>query len=421
MRPSHSCCSFCSLQGDYDSSRACIGLPESIISDRGSLFVSHFWKELTALLQVDHRSSTAYYSQTDGLTERTNQTLETFLRAYCSYQQDDWVDYLPLAEFAFNNAENSSTKQTPFFANLTYHPTFEPLISERSTIPAAHDLAHRLDHIHAELRAELKHAQELQSRYYNRHVQSSPSYQPDQLVWLLHRNIKTTRPSDKLDHRRLGPFPIERCLGPLTYQLHLPSYLSRLHSVFHVSLLQPYSDPSEFHPHASPEPFNIFSDSPSTSIHSILDCRKVGHRFEYLVHWKDLPSSEDSWTPLSDIPTSSNELLEHFHRRHTRAPRPHSLVLNQNLHVPLNSACSTTDASTSSAQVSEPTVPSVVLPLSSAAVPPAIPRPASPPATHENLRTTYVPPTQTTTSFGRVCRPPPPRLDPIIPTRKRRC
>ena len=195
------------------------GIPESIISDRGSLFVSKFWSELTTLLQIDHRSSTAYHPQTDGLTERTNQTLETYLRAYCSYQQDDWVDYLPVAEFAFNNAKNSSTKQSPFFANLAYHPTFKPQLTERSTVPAAHDLAQRLDHIHAELRAELQHAQEQQSKYFNQHVQESPQYQPDQLVWLLRRNIKTTRPSNKLDHRRLSPFPIERRLGPLTYQL----------------------------------------------------------------------------------------------------------------------------------------------------------------------------------------------------------
>ena len=82
------------------------------------------------LLKTEIKTSTAYHPQMDGLTERTNQTLETYLHAYCSYQQDDWVDYLPLAEFAFNNVENSSTKQTPFFANYAFHPAFEPQITE---------------------------------------------------------------------------------------------------------------------------------------------------------------------------------------------------------------------------------------------------------------------------------------------------
>ncbi|GJF00476.1 hypothetical protein PsYK624_167640, partial [Phanerochaete sordida] len=411
---------------------------ESIISDRGSLFVSHFWKELTSLLQVDHRTSTAYHPQTDGLTERTNQTLETYLRAYCSYQQDDWVDYLPVAEFAFNNAENASTKQTPFYANFAYHPAFEPRVTERSTVPAAQDLAHRLDHIHAELRAELLHAQGVQSEHYNRRVQDAPDYKPDQLVWLLRRNVKTTRPSDKLDHRRLGPFPIARKISPLAYQLRLPSYLSRLHPVFHVSLLEPYTDPSEFHSHASPDPFELHSDSipsnASQTIDSILDCRKIGHRYEYYVSWKSLPEEENSWVPLSDIPTTSNELIERFHRRHPRAPRPHPLVLAQTFPAPLDVD---TDAftpysapqvpSAASSAASSPVAPSAPLPAASSsssapprpAVPPAAARPRSPSIVRENLRSTYVAPTQTTTRSGRISRPAE-RLDPDIHTRKRR-
>ncbi|KAJ8472542.1 hypothetical protein ONZ45_g16617 [Pleurotus djamor] len=74
------------------------GLPSSIISDRGSVFVSKFFTAFCNLVGIKIKSSSAYHPQTDGLTERTNQTFETYLRAYCSYQQDDWVDYLPLAE-----------------------------------------------------------------------------------------------------------------------------------------------------------------------------------------------------------------------------------------------------------------------------------------------------------------------------------
>ncbi|KAJ3495813.1 hypothetical protein NLJ89_g10573 [Agrocybe chaxingu] len=294
------------------------GLPEAIVSDRGTQFISHFWKALTSQLQIDVRTSTAYHPRSDGLTERTNQTLETYLRAYCSYQQDDWVDYLPLAEFVFNNTENASTHQTPFFANYAYHPTFEPKLSEDTSVPAASDLASRLQQIHEELRAELQYSQERQQKYFNQNVLPAPQYQPDQLVWLLRRNIRTTHPSLKLDHRRLGPYPIIREVGNQSYLLRLPSYLSRLHPVFHTSLLEPYNDPSEFHPHAEPEPFQLAD--PALSISNFLDCRKTGHRYEYLVKWIDQPDSENSWIPLSDIPSSFNELLERFHRRHPRAP-----------------------------------------------------------------------------------------------------
>lgn len=158
-------------------------------------------------------------------------------------------------------------------------------------------------------------AQDIQAKSFNKKVLPAPDFQPGQLVWLLHRNIKTTRPSFKLDHRRLGPYPILRKIGTSAYHLQLPSYLSRLHPVFNVSLLEPYSDPSDFHTHASPLPFDL-ADDPANDIKSILDCRKTGHRYEYLVRWKSLPESEDSWLPLSDIPTLFNELIERFHCRH---------------------------------------------------------------------------------------------------------
>ncbi|RXW14706.1 hypothetical protein EST38_g11149 [Candolleomyces aberdarensis] len=111
-----------------------------------------------------------------------------------------WVDYLPLAKFVFNNHKNASTKQTPFFANYGFHPTFSPILSDIFSVPAAEDLSDRLQHIHQELKAELRYAQELQQKYFNCHVLPSPKYKPDQLVWLLRRNICTTCLSLKLDH-----------------------------------------------------------------------------------------------------------------------------------------------------------------------------------------------------------------------------
>ncbi|MBW0561442.1 hypothetical protein O181_101157, partial [Austropuccinia psidii MF-1] len=80
------------------------GLPLSIVSDRGSLFVSSFWTNLCQQLKISRDLSTAYHPETDGQTERVNQILEQYLRMYVSYHQDDWNTWLPLAEFAYNNS-----------------------------------------------------------------------------------------------------------------------------------------------------------------------------------------------------------------------------------------------------------------------------------------------------------------------------
>jgi len=73
------------------------------------------------LLQVELDKSSAYHPQTDGQTERVNQILEHYLRTYCMWDQDDWVDLLPFAESWYNNTVHPATKQTPFFAAYHQH------------------------------------------------------------------------------------------------------------------------------------------------------------------------------------------------------------------------------------------------------------------------------------------------------------
>ena len=97
------------------------GLPSDIVSDRGFVFISGFWKELMKHLGVDLNLSTAFHPQTDGQTERVNQVLKGYLRHYTSFQQDDWAELLPLAEHAYNTATSESTKVSLFFANYGFN------------------------------------------------------------------------------------------------------------------------------------------------------------------------------------------------------------------------------------------------------------------------------------------------------------
>jgi len=118
------------------------GLPEEIVSDKGPQFASKFWHCLFELLGVDIRLSLAFHPETDGQIERTNQTFEQYLRCTVNYQQDDWLDLLSQAEFAYNNTTHASTGISPFFANYDFHPRFSleipgdfvnPLVEERAT------------------------------------------------------------------------------------------------------------------------------------------------------------------------------------------------------------------------------------------------------------------------------------------------
>ena len=85
------------------------GLPEVVISDWGSQFVSNFTKDLYQLLGIKMNPSTAYHPQTNGQTEHINQEVEQYLQLFVNYCQNDWVEWLPLAKFSYNDNIQSST------------------------------------------------------------------------------------------------------------------------------------------------------------------------------------------------------------------------------------------------------------------------------------------------------------------------
>ena len=135
------------------------GVPSHVTSDRGSEFVSRFFRSLALVLDMKLHFTSGYHPEADGQTERTNQTLEQYLRMYCNYQQDNWSELLPLAEFAYNNAPSATTGISPFFANKGSHPnlTVHP---ERDIASAqARDFAVDLEQLFSELCIQIKTAQ----------------------------------------------------------------------------------------------------------------------------------------------------------------------------------------------------------------------------------------------------------------------
>jgi transposase InsO family protein len=92
------------------------GVPKKIVSDRGSQFTSKFWENFHGSMDTKLNFSSAYHSQTDGQTERTNQILEDMLRACALKYEKSWDKSLPYAEFLYNNSYQASIKMAPFEA-----------------------------------------------------------------------------------------------------------------------------------------------------------------------------------------------------------------------------------------------------------------------------------------------------------------
>ena len=100
------------------------GIPDLLVSDRGTQFTSRFSKALCPLIGIEQKLSTRFHPQTDGQTERINAVLEQYLRGYINYQQRNWVELLTIAEFLYNNTISATTGITPFFALYGQHPRY---------------------------------------------------------------------------------------------------------------------------------------------------------------------------------------------------------------------------------------------------------------------------------------------------------
>ena len=228
------------------------GLLSSVVSDRGPQFVSAVWKSLCKVLRINAKLSTAFYPETDGQSEIANQEIERHLRTYVNHFQDNWVDLLPMAKFAANANLSASTKIPPFQATRGYVPriSFDPVdllessTRERLANTKAQSIAADIEEVWKFVRNEMAQSQEQQAKAADRHQKSiEGKYKVGDQVWLSTKNIKTERPSKKLDHKMVSPFKIKALVGS-SCRLELSTSM-KIHDVFHPSLLRKASaDPS---------------------------------------------------------------------------------------------------------------------------------------------------------------------------------
>jgi hypothetical protein len=283
------------------------GIPQDIVSDRGPIFTSKFWRAFASGLKIKLNFSTAYHPQTDGQTERLNQVLEQYIRMYTNYNQDNWVDLLDKAEFTYNNSEHASTKMTPFYANFGYHPLDPSALVEPLLNPLAKTHLEELSDIRQRLIANIEKAQADYAKYYDRKVKThlnledEPLYNVGDKVWLNAKDYPTSRPSAKLDHKLLGPFKIIERISDLVYRLDLPPTME-INNSFHISRLEPFKEGHANQPQQE-MPRIVIQGEREYIPERILDggYEESTNRFVYLVHWEGYPDSEDTWEPYEEL------------------------------------------------------------------------------------------------------------------------
>jgi hypothetical protein len=293
-------------------------------------FSGEFWESLCKLLGIKRKMSTAYHPQTDGQTERTNQVLEGYLRNFVNYDQDDWYQLLPLAEFAYNNSATNAHGMSPFFANYGYHPQTEWMKERQAQNPGAELYSHWMKAIHKRAVEALNYTREAMRRYYDRKALQQPDYNEGDLVMLNGKNIRTKRPSKKLSPKLYGPFKIIEARGQRAFKLEIsPTW--KIHPTFHVSLLEPYRtsvregreqpprEPEEIDGDLEWEVERIVKSEIISYTRKVRGRNKRMRELRYFVKWKGCSEDENTWEPPESL-DNAQELIESFHEENPDMP-----------------------------------------------------------------------------------------------------
>jgi len=196
---------------------------------------------------------------------------------------------------------------------------FEPQ-QNHSDLEMVNEFMERMRMAIKEAKSMIRKAQEDMKRYYDQRRTLALVFNPGDKVFLDASDIQTTRPSQKLSHRQLGPFVVERRIGPMAYRLKLPYQMKQLHPVFNVVKLTPAPDDPITGRKTEDHPSPIVIDGEvEWEVEEILDSRWHQRRFQYLIKWKGYGHEHNSWESTSEV--FAPELTAEFHRKHPGAPR----------------------------------------------------------------------------------------------------
>lgn len=311
------------------------GVPSTIVSDRDPRFTAHFWRTVFEMIRTKLAMSTSFHPQTDGQTERDNRTIEDILRSYVNSLQDDWDEYLPFAEIAYNKSIQASTGFSPYY--LMTGRELPTLLSR--ALESAHEVKNEAAAEHAKkwhqalelAKDNILKAQARQIKYADEHRRDL-SFAVGDRVLLSTANLRRSGimvGAPKLLPKFIGPYRISKVISRHAYQLDLPPTM-RVHPVFHIHLLKPFHDPTAAFParlhEPTPEPEFVDEEEPVWEVESILRKRRRGRQVEYLVKWAGYPIEEATWEPLANLQNADLAIQEFEDRtgRNTVAEAPRS-------------------------------------------------------------------------------------------------
>ncbi|KAF8752594.1 hypothetical protein RHS01_07510 [Rhizoctonia solani] len=268
---------------------------EKTVSDRGQIFNNKFLWALYKQLGIDPHFSSAYHPQSNRQTEQVNPSIEHFLRVYSGVNQRDWTKWLPMAEFAYNNAIHSSTGKTPFKALYGWEPALTP-----SNIPTnvleANDLAQAMEEQWKEVESALQQSKQCMVAGEEGGL---VEFKIGEEVWLNAKNINLKTLSPKLTEQCLGPFRVIEKISNWAYWLELLPTM-QIHNVFYVGLLSKVKRDKKCAFENRPPPITMDREE-EYKVKGITDAEERNRKWFFQVKWKGYGSEENTWEPQENL------------------------------------------------------------------------------------------------------------------------
>ncbi|KAF8752525.1 Chromo (CHRromatin Organization MOdifier) domain [Rhizoctonia solani] len=271
------------------------GMPEKTVLDHRRVFNNKFLRALYQCLGIDPHFSLAYHPQSNGQTKRMNPMVEHFLQAYSRVNQKDWVKWLPMAEFAYNNAVHSSMGKSPFKALYGWESTLTPS-NIPTNIPEADDLATQIDAQWQEIEAALQQSKTCMTAG---ETGEPMEFKVGEEAWLDAKNMKLKTLSSKLTKQCLGPFKITENISNQAHCLELPASM-RIHDVFYVGLLLKVKQDNKCAFENCPPPVTVDREE-EYKVKGIMDMEERNGKWFFRVKWKGYGSKENTWEPQENL------------------------------------------------------------------------------------------------------------------------
>ena len=223
-----------------------VGIPDEILTDQGSNFMSNLLQEIYLMLNISHLRTSPYHPQTDGQTERFNGTLKSMIRKFTASNQKDWDEHLPYLLFAFREVPQESTEFSPF--ELLYGRRVRgPLDAlkeawvgyegEKENV-SIHvlEMSRCLEEMSELVKENVTQAQKKQRNYYDKKSKPQDLKVGDEVIML-----EPARRS-KLQLELSGPYRVMIGVSEIDYEVQTPGR-RREKKVYHVNLLKKWQKP----------------------------------------------------------------------------------------------------------------------------------------------------------------------------------